>query len=260
MATETMTITEAREQGIAEALKWIGLGTLFLTICAFLIYFLHLFLQGGPLVMMRVLMSIGALAGGAVLVSGLVKFSQAQKLVGVDYPCPYCEQKNQLVAKPTRNFECEHCHQTVRFDETGNPVPVRVINCSNCNTDNRVSVKSNRFICIKCNATIQVQAEQPAYGMGGMGMGGSTPARPAMLLNNTQYDVLITAFDRARVAHLAASVQSLLGVEAPEARRLLDTITDRTPLIIGVDMPQLDAEHLQAQLTQLGAKINLRAH
>jgi len=258
MATETVTITEAREQKTADALKWIGLGVVILLVCAFMIYFLGLWLDGANLKMMRAGMIVGAVAGGTVLVSGLVRFSQAQNMVGVAYPCPYCEKDNQLVAPPTSNFECEHCNQTVRFDEAGKPVPIRVINCSNCNTDNKVSIKSNRFICIKCNATIQVQAEQPTYGMGPVRP--TAPARPAMLLNTGQYDVLITNFDRAREGHLAATVQNLLGVEASEARRLLDTITDRTPLIVGVEMAQLDAEHLQAQLSQLGAKITLRSH
>ena len=93
-------------------------------------------------------------------------------------------------------------------------VPVRVISCSNCNTDNRISVKASRFICSKCNATVQVQAEQqPVYGMGNV-TPAPAPARPAVLLTQTNQDVLIQSFDPARENLLAQMIQDLLGVES----------------------------------------------
>lgn len=256
MARETITITEAREQGTSEALKWIFLGAGIILLAFFLRYFLHLFLQGGPLIGMRRGMLIGAVAGFCVAVGGGIKYFKLRELTGVAFPCPYCDQLNQLVAPPESDFECENCHQTVRFDEKGTLIPVKIINCSNCNTDNKVSSKATRFICSKCNATIQVQADQPVYGMGNVRP--TAPVRPTMLLNHANFDVLISAFDHARQGQLASSLEGLLGVEAAEARRLLSTVTDRTPLIVGVDMAQLDAEQLQAQLTQLGAKVVLR--
>lgn len=261
MAKGTTTLTEVREQETANTLKWVGIGAAIILFAVFMIYFLGLFLKTDPtlLKIMRAGMGLGILAGAAVIGGAVYRQSQLRNIKGVTFPCPYCDATNQLVAEPTSDFECETCHQTVRFDQNGKMVPVRVISCSNCNTDNRISVKASRFICSKCNATVQVQAEQqPVYGMGNVAPA-AAPARPATLLTQTNQDVLIQSFDPSRESQLAQMIQELLGVEGTEARRLLGTIAPRKPLIIGVDMPQMDAERLQIQLSQLGATVHLRA-
>ena len=261
MANGTVTVTEVREQEAANTLKWVGVGIGIILFAAFMIYFLGLFLKTDPalLKIMRAGMGLGIVAGIAVIGGALYRQSQLRNMPSVTFPCPYCDAANHLVAEPTSDFECETCHQTVRFEANGKMVPVRVISCSNCNTDNRISVKASRFICSKCNATVQVQAEQqPVYGMGNVAPA-PTPARPATLLTQTNQDVLIQSFDPAREGQLAQMIRELLGVEDTEARRLLGTIAPRKPLIIGVDMPQMDAERLQIQLSQLGASVYLRA-
>lgn len=260
MSRETQTITEVREQETANSLKWIGVGALIMLFAFLMIYILGVYLKDNPRMLssMRMGMGLGVVAGGAVIIGGLYKLSQLRNLASVTFPCPYCDAANHLVAKPESDFECETCHQTVRFDNAGNMLPVKIISCPTCNTDNRISTKSTRFICSKCNNTVQVQAEQPVYGMGQPAAPAPTP-RPVMLLTHSNFDVLIQSFDPNRENLLAQSLVNILGVEVPEARRLLSTVNDRMPLIVGVDLPQSETEPLQAQLTQLGAKVHLRS-
>ena len=263
MARTTVTLTEVREQETANTLKWVGVGAAIMLVAAFMIYFLGLFLKDNAslLKIMRLGMGVGIAIGAVVIGGALARLSKVRNMTSFTYPCPYCDAANQLVEEPVSDFECETCHQTVRFDENGVMVPVRVIGCSNCGTDNRVSVKASRFICSKCNATVQVQAEQPVYGMAAASAvvaPAAAPPRPATLLNQSNVDVVIQAFDAARGAQLASAVQNLLGVETDEARRLLGTIGPRSPLIIGVDMSAPDADQLSAQLIQLGAQVHQR--
>ncbi len=273
MARTTVTLSEVREQETANTLKWVGVGVAIMLVAAFMIYFLGLFLKDNHslLKVMRLGMGVGIVIGAVVVGGAAARLSKVRSMESFAYPCPYCDAINQLVEEPTANFECETCHQTVRFDENGVLVPVRVIGCSKCGTDNRVSIKSSRFICSKCNATIQVQAEQPVYGMGNAmsGTSGATasaasaPSRPAPTLLNqpgpSHVDVAVQSFDAARESQLAALLQNMMGIELAEARRLLGTIGARTPLIIGVDMPVQEADQLSAQLTQLGAHVHLRS-
>lgn len=269
MARTTVTLSEVREQETANTLKWVGVGVVIMLVAAFMIYFLGLFLKDNAslLRVMRLGMGVGIAIGAIVVGGAAARLSKVRNMASFLYPCPYCDASNQLVEEPTANFECETCHQTVRFDESGVPVPVRIIGCSNCGTDNRVSIKSSRFICSKCNATIQVQAEQPVYGMGNVASAAapaaSAPPRPApALLNQTDpshVDVVVQSFDPAREGQLAVMLQNMMGIEVAEARRLLGTIGARTPLIIGVDMPVQEADQLSAQLTQLGAHVHLRS-
>ena len=266
MARTTVTLTEVREQETATTLKWVGVGVAIMLVAAFMIYFLGLFLKDNQslLKIMRLGMGIGIAIGAIVIGAAAARLSRVRNMASFTYPCPYCDAANQLVEEPTADFECETCHQTVRFDDKGVMIPVRVIGCSNCGTDNRVSIKSSRFICSKCNATVQVQAEQPVYGMGATAATpAAAPPRPALLLNQpngqSNMDVMIQSFDATRGAKLAERLQSILGVEVDEARRLLGTIGPRAPLIIGVDMPAQEADQLSAQLTQSGAQVHMRA-
>ncbi len=72
-------------------------------------------------------------------------------------------------------------------------------------------------------------------------------------------NILIQGYDPAREQKVALLLQRELGVDLQEARRLLSTITDKTPLIVAYDVPQADADSLRRQLEQLGASVQIRA-
>ena len=59
--------------------------------------------------------------------------------------------------------------------------------------------------------------------------------------------------------YMEAGSAGELGVDLNEARRLLGTVSDRTPLIVGYDMPFDQAEGLRKQFEQLGATVAVRA-
>ena len=279
MAEDTRTLSEVREQETANGLKWIGIGAGIIVFALIMIWILKVALRDNPSLAhtMQIGMYVGIAAGFAVIAGAAYRMSQVKNIQTVAFTCPYCDAANQLMSEPTTNFECENCHQTVRF-ENGVLVPIRVVSCGSCGTDNRVSVKSNRFICQKCNATIQVQAEQPAFGAAPSQ--GTTPAQratpayntavvgamptaapppqPARLLTEHNMDVLIYSYDPSRETHLLANLQTLMGVDAEQMKRLTGTISDRKPLVVSVDMPQAEADALRVQLSQLGANVHLR--
>ncbi len=273
MAEDTRTLSEVREQETANGLKWIGIGAGIIVFALIMIWILKVALRGNPNLThtMQIGMYLGIAAGFAVIAGAAYRMSQVKNIQTVAFTCPYCDATNQLMSEPTTNFECENCNQTVRF-ENGVLVPIRVVSCGSCGTDNRVSVKSNRFICQKCNATIQVQAEQPAFGAApaqvatpayntavvGTMPTAAPPPQPVRLLTEHNMDALIYSYDHTREAHLLANLQTLLGVDAEQIKRLTGTISDRSPLVVGVDMPQAEAEALRVQLSQLGANVHLR--
>lgn len=270
MAEDTRTLSEVREQETANGLKWMGIGGGIIVFALIMIWILKVALRGNPGLThtMQIGMYVGIAAGFAVIAGAAYRMSQVKNIQTVAFTCPYCDAANQLMSEPTTNFECENCHQTVRF-ENGVLVPIRVVSCGSCGTDNRVSVKSSRFICQKCNATIQVQSEQaaygavPAYNSGAVATPKVAPAaapspQPARLLTEHNMDVLIYSYDHTRELHLLANLQTLLDVDTEQMKRLTGTISDRAPLVVGVDMPQAEAEALRVQLTQLGADVHLR--
>ena len=267
MAEDTRTFSEVREQETAAGLKWVGIGGGIIAVALILLWIMNVALRRSPdaLKMMHIGVGLGVVAGLVVMAIAAYRMSQVKNLKTVPYTCPYCDAANQLMSEPTTSFECENCNQTVRF-ENGVLVPIRVVSCGSCGTDNRVSVKSNRFICQKCNATIQVQAEAaysaaPAYNSGivpAPSAPAPPPPQPARLLTEHNMDVLIYSYDRTREAHLLSSLQTLLDVDAAQIKRLTATVSDRAPLVVGVDMPQAEAESLRVQLSQLGADVHLR--
>ncbi len=260
MADGTRTISEVREEATANGLKWIGIGAGIIVFALIMIWILKVALRDSPHLLhtTQILMYLIIAAGSAVIVGAAYRIGQVKNIPTVPFNCPYCDAANQLLAEPTTNFECENCHQTVRF-ENGALVPIRVVSCGSCGTDNRVSVKSTRLICQKCNANIQIEAAQPATNAAYRPTPAPAPSpQPARLLTEHNMDVVIYSYDHSREARLLTTLETLLDVDAGQVKRLTGTISAHAPLIVGVDMPQPEAEALRVQLTQLGADVHLR--
>jgi len=257
MAKGPTTLSEVREQEYTRSVILAAWGIGLIIVGVLVIAFLHYLVPPHVMLVSRVLVGLAVFAGAALVAVAGKNIVDLKYRATVLFKCPYCDAFNKLVATPTENFECDSCLATIRF-ENGKMVPVRTISCSNCGAEHRVSVKAERYVCDRCNAVIQIQQlTDPVYGMAP----GATqkPRQPAMVLGGGNQNVLLTSVQRSREQQNAVLLQRELGVDLPEARRLLGTITDRTPLIVGYDLPFDQADGLRLQFEQLGSTVVVRA-
>jgi ribosomal protein L7/L12 len=255
MAKGPTTFSELREQEYTASIGTAVTGVAIIVVALILLFVLNRVLVGTNQSIMRVAIGIGVFAGISIVTFAAVRSSRVNKTPIVPFKCPYCDRTNRLVARPTEDFDCEHCLRTIRF-EAGKMVPVRTISCTNCGADQRISVKAERCICDKCNAVMQVHADDLA---GTRSSVAAPVARPGILLTGEHHVVLIQGYDSAHEQKVAGVLQHELGVDLLEARRLLATVSEKTPLIIAYDVPQSDAEALRQQLEQSGANVQMRA-
>lgn len=176
------------------------------------------------------------------------------KIPRVAFRCPYCDADNFFTEPPTEDFDCDHCHRTVHF-RNGAPLPVRTIVCPFCRTQHRVSEEVERFVCDRCNRLLKIGGEAETPGRRAVGTA-SVDEHDALMQN---YDVLVVAIDRRRENEIAFKLQNLMVVNLPEARRLIGTISQKTPLIVGHNLPQRKADAIRRQLQDLGATATLRS-
>jgi ribosomal protein L37AE/L43A len=257
MAKGATTLSEVREQEYTRSVMMAATGLALIIVGVLVIAFLKYLVPTNILGVSRVLVGLAALLGATLVAAAGKRVLDMRNMATVLFKCPYCDTQNKLLAPPTEDFECESCHATVRF-ENGKMVPIRTIICTSCGAEHRVSSKAERYVCDRCNAVISVQQQtQQVYGM----TPPPTPMQraPAMVLGGANQNVLLTAVDRSREQQIAAILQRELGVDLNEARRLLGTLSDRTPLIVGYDLPFDQAEGLRKQFEQLGATVAVRA-
>ena len=188
------------------------------------------------------------LCGYAAYNGAFYKGALSKQMATVGFICPYCQQELQFLESPTTDFDCEHCSRTVHFDN-GFPVPVRTIICQACRAEHRVASSVDRYICDKCNRPLQLNV---------------TPDKAAAIIDAENdamlqnYDVLLLASDRRHESELSFKLQNLMVVNLPDARRLLSTASNQTPLVVGHDLSQRKAEAIKRQLEELGATVSVR--
>jgi ribosomal protein L7/L12/uncharacterized protein YlaI len=266
MAKGATTLSEVREQEYTQSVGMVAWGIGLIVVCLLLIAFLKYIVPPSILVVSQVLCGLAALVGAGLVIAAVKRIMDVRNAPSVVYKCPYCEAANHLTAQPTEDFVCDSCHATIRF-ENGKPVPVRTITCTTCGAQHRVSIKAERYVCDKCNAVLAVQQQtQAVYGMTapaapapGPAAPAAAPPRPAaMMLGGSNQNILLQGFDRTRENKIAAVLQRELGVNLAEARRLLETVTEKTPLIVAYDIPYDQADSLRKQFEQLGAVVSMR--
>lgn len=254
MDKSATTLAEAQEREYTQAIGIAVAGVAIALVGLFLIYFLRLFPLGNWLGFVRVTLGLATLAGITMIAVSVQRVVRVRQMPVVMFKCPYCDAPNRLLTNPTHDFDCENCHRTIKF-ENGVMVPVITISCPNCGAEGKVAETTDRYLCENCNNTVRLKSEQ-VYGMSA-GTRQAPVQRTVSLAGN--YDVLLVGMDSVREGQLAAQLQTLLELtDAQEARRLLATITERTPLIIGLDMPEDEAEAIRNQLGHLGATVSLR--
>lgn len=258
MAKGATTLSEVREQEYTRSIGMAATGIGLIVVGLLLIAFLKYLVPESILVVSRVLVGLAALLGAGILVAAVKRIVDVRNAPSVLFRCPYCEVQNRLTAQPTENFVCESCHATIRF-ENGKLMPIRTITCTTCGAEHRVSIKAERYVCDKCNAVLQVQQQtQPVYGMTPPPATAANPRPAAVMLGGSNQNVLLQGFDPTRENQVASILQRELGVDIAEARRLLHTVSEKTPLIVAYDIPYDQADGLRKQFDQLGASISMR--
>ena len=252
MAEIAVTYAEAREREYLRALQIAGAGAVVLLLGAALFYF-------GKFGQSEALTGVVRVAGGLLSLSGVVTIGmgawravQSRSLPRVPFGCPYCDRYNIFTSEPHTDFACEFCNRTVHF-QNGEQVPVHAIECQSCHTLHRVAVTLSRYVCDKCNHTLELVPE-------------SLPATPAAVRHAANghseegiaYDVVITSVERAKQEELVYCVQNLLTISAAEARRLLMTVSMQNPLTIGFGLPERKAATVRQQAEATGASVLLR--
>jgi len=280
MARDAATLTRVREEEYTQSIGTITIGAVLVVVCLFLIWFVRLFhLTPETLQVVQIGFGLGTLAGLTIIVSAIYRMLTVGKIPTVPYTCPYCDGVNRLTSVPTQDFDCETCLRTVRF-ENGAMAPIIEITCPRCDAKHRTSLKTQRYVCDKCNASIPVeQAINPAtqsglsgavaghavvepyaaYGQPAVAQPILTP-RAGNLLVAQNVDILLQGIDHVREKQIALRLQDMMGMDMAELRHLISTAEEKKPLIIGVNIAHDEAETLQHQLKQLGAIVTLRPH
>ena len=198
----------------------------------------------------RVLGGLLMLSGAITIGAGAWQVVQSRKLPRVPFGCPYCDRYNVFTSEPHTDFACEFCNRTVHF-QSGDMVPVHAIECQSCHTLHRVAVTLSRYVCDKCNHTLELVPESlPASD--------SHAAVNGYSENSAAYDVVITSVEQAKQEELVYCVQNLLTISAAEARRLLPTVNMQNPLTIGFGLPERKAATVRQQAEAAGASVLLR--
>jgi transposase-like protein len=256
MAKGTTTLSEVREQEYTQSITMAATGIGLIVVCLLLIAFLKYLVPESILIVSRILCGLAALVGLTLVIAAGKRIMDVRNAPSVMFRCPYCDAQNRLVAEPTSDFVCESCHSTIRF-ENGKLVPIRTITCTTCGAEHRVSSKAERYVCDKCNTVLQVQQQaQPVYGM--TPTGAAQPRQKAAMLGGSNQNLLLQGFDQTRQNQVASILQRELGVDIAEARRLLQSVTEKTPLIVAYDIPYDQADGLRRQFEQLGAQVSMR--
>lgn len=249
MAKSSVKISDIWEGEWIKSIEASFVGMIIMLVTALLIYFSKFWFEGSILLSARILMGVGFLMGLFIVAVSISASLKAKKLPGVRFMCPYCEKENRLLSTPTENFDCDHCERTIHF-EFNVPVEVVTVRCQACRADHRVPVTALRYVCDRCNRPLNLGRE-----------GDKTAAaqiqeeNDAMLQN---YDVLLVAVDRQHENEMAFKIQNLLVINMKEAKRLMGTVSQKTPLIVGYDVPQRKAEVIRRQLQDLGGTATVR--
>lgn len=160
------------------------------------------------------------------------------------YPitCPFCNQDTAFVSPPNSDFTCEHCMKRVPM-ENGRVLEIVAVKCSHCGSVQQVSSRAAVAICEQCNHEIMVSRMKRA----------STPFTAPADDDKTRYDLYLISVGRdpEPVIH---SLQSLLTLNRPDVKKLLEAL----PMVLLTNLTKPKGDALQRQLTELGAKVELR--
>ncbi len=253
MAKISVRLSDKQEGQWVQSISLAGAGIALALVSGVLIYFAKFWVEVEWLQTLQRLVGVVGLIAGLTLVGvALQRGLTARSTPRIAFPCPYCGADNLLLAAPTEDFDCEHCSRTVHFQD-GQPVPVRTIVCQFCHTEHRVAASVQRYVCERCNRLLQIGTD-PTRKVDVVGTA-AMDSNENLLQN---YDVLLVAIDKRQENDVAFKIQNLLVTNLPEARRLMQTASQKTPLVVAMDVSQRKAEAVKRQLQELGATATMR--
>jgi hypothetical protein len=251
MRKRAIKISDVLENELFIAISYVLLGIMVMVLCGLLIHFLG-YWKSSYREMSRIIASLGVGAGAVIVVVAVYRCLDVRKLSRIPFTCPYCDNINYFPEAPTEDFDCDTCDRTVHFQDS-KPIPVRTVACGSCGTDHRVAVNVLNYTCDRCNRPLKLRPDS-AYRTTAL------PQREALAQDDVlqNYDVLLVGIDKRRENEIAFKLQNLLLTNLPEARRLMSTASNKTPLVVGYELPQRKAEAVRRSLQDLGASVTLR--
>lgn len=181
------------------------------------------------------------IAGICLALYGVYRMYSAKKTDTVNVDCPYCDHTMRFMTEPTTDFDCENCHRKVVY-ENGIMVPVKIVTCTFCHTEHRVSEKATTYTCDSCNRGLRLSSNTQDT---------EIQAEASELLQN--YDVVLTQIGRNK-DQVAMALESIMICNLREARRQMEDL----PLIVAHDLPERKAEALRRRLREMGATAVMR--
>ncbi len=254
MAKRASRISDVKEKEWTESAGTAFVGLIILIVAAIVLYFMQFYVPPSMLFGYRVVGALAVVIGGSIVMAALYRGTQVNLIKKVACACPYCDTPVNFDAVPTDTFDCEHCSRTVQFAD-GVMIPVYTVICRACRTEHRVAENVTHYLCDRCNRPLLLTPpkDNNQAVVNVAGFAGKAPSTEHM-------DVLLTAFDRRQETELAFKLQNVLVINLPDARKMMATASEKTPLIVGINLPPQKAESVKRTLQELGATVTLRKH
>ena len=254
MAKQATRISDVQEKEWTESTGTAVVGLIILIVAAIVLYFMRFYVPPELLYGYKIVGSLAVIIGGVIVIAALYRGTQVNLIKKVPFACPYCDKPINFDAPPTHDFDCEHCSRTVQFID-GDMVSVQTVICRACRTEHRVAENVSHYVCDRCNRPLLLtptKSDDQAV-VKVADFAGKAPSTDYM-------DVLLSAFDRRHETELAFKLQNILLTNLPDARKMMATASDKTPLVVGINLPPQKAEAVKRSLQELGGTVTLRKH
>lgn len=249
MEKDATKIVEVKEREWTDSIGSSLVGITVMAVSGLVIYFGKFWINHSYEFTAKVIASFGLMGGAAILGVAIYRAVSVEKLPNVPFVCPFCDTPNLFTSVPTKDFVCESCNRTVHF-EKGLMIPVRTIICQACRTEHRVPMNVGRYVCDKCNRPLKLSTDVTQK------LATASNAENEAMMHT--YDVLLLGLDRRHETDLAMKLQNLMTVNMVEARKMMQTASESTPLPVTWGEPLRKAEAIRRQLEELGATVSVR--
>lgn len=185
---------------------------------------------------------VGIIVGLVIGVLAANRMLRTRKMPAVTVECPYCGGEVRFPTMPTQDWDCEHCHRQVRY-ENGVQVPLKAVACTFCGTEHKVAATTTHYLCDSCNRPLRLV----------------DPNNPTAVVSDVtsdilrNYDVLLTQVGR-RPTDVAMALESILICNLREARQRMEEL----PLVVMRNVPERKADAVRRRLRDLGAVAVMR--
>ena len=170
---------------------------------------------------------------------------KVKDVVGVAVICPFCQTKNELLAKPEEDFACEGCSRMIPITD-GEVMEVHQVRCGFCNELNYYSDKTDALLCEECNHEIPIAGNENRPTK-------SIPKAYMVIDDESLYELILVERGR-KEEDLISALQHMLALNRNQVKQMLDEL----PVTVLTGITRKKAEMLKAQLSMHDASVEFR--